>query len=73
MTLATPAMTRHDCPHVEASGVFVVAWNQIGGYQVQVALCPPCERARHEARRSQNHIDNVPPELYPTSRPRKAG
>ena len=48
MTLAAPlsAITRHDCPHMVASGVFVVLWNQIEGHQVRIALCPACEQAR---------------------------
>ena len=47
MTLAAPfRMTRHDCPHVVASGVFVVMWKQFEGHQVQVALCQACVQAR---------------------------
>jgi hypothetical protein len=49
MTLGAPfCLTRHDCPHMVASGVFVVMWTQIEGHQVQVALCPACVQARQQ-------------------------
>jgi hypothetical protein len=39
-------MTRHDCPHIAASQVFVMRWARIDGHEVQIALCPACQTER---------------------------